>query len=152
MLHEPRILFLDEPTAGVDPLSRRAFWRLIHAMRRDGVTVFVTTHYMDEAENCGRVAFIQAGRVVGLGAPRALREAGDRGDLARVEGVSRETLLNSGLVQEVTPMGAAWHARLSRPGSHEALAATLGVPALPIRPSLEDVFLDACRAHVVEGS
>ncbi len=73
LIHRPRILFLDEPTAGVDPLSRRAFWRRIHELRTAGSTVFVTTHHLDEAENCTRVMFMQAGRAVALGAPRALR-------------------------------------------------------------------------------
>ena len=74
MLHEPRILFLDEPTAGVDPLSRRDFWDLIYTLPAQGVTVFVTTHYMDEAEHCDRLGLIYAGRLVALGSPRELKE------------------------------------------------------------------------------
>ncbi|MFH1464397.1 MAG: ABC transporter ATP-binding protein [Pseudomonadota bacterium] len=150
VLHEPRVLFLDEPTAGVDPLSRRAFWRLIHTMRQQGVTVFVTTHYMDEAENCGTVAFIRAGRLVGLGSPRQLRERGDRGDLVRVRGVEREALQQNPRVRALTPMGAAWHLRLRAAGEADDLARELGVPVERIAPSLEDVFLDACEGNAEE--
>jgi ABC-2 type transport system ATP-binding protein len=150
ILHEPRVLFLDEPTAGVDPLSRRAFWRLIHTMREAGVTVFVTTHYMDEAENCGVVAFIRAGQLVGLGPPRQLRLQGDHGDLVRVRGVARERLLGDPRVRSLTPMGAAWHLRLARPEDAVSLARDLGVEVERIAPSLEDVFLEACEGKQPE--
>ncbi len=73
ILHEPPILFLDEPTSGVDPLSRRTFWELIHDMAEQGVTVFVTTHYMDEAGYCNRLALMSAGRIIALGSPVALK-------------------------------------------------------------------------------
>ncbi len=73
ILHEPSILFLDEPTSGVDPLSRRSFWDLIYEMAGRGVTVFVTTHYMDEAEYCGRLALINEGRIIALGTPAELK-------------------------------------------------------------------------------
>ena len=73
ILHEPPILFLDEPTSGVDPLSRRTFWDLIHGMAEQGVTVFVTTHYMDEAGYCNRLALMSAGRIIALGSPVALK-------------------------------------------------------------------------------
>ncbi len=145
VLHEPRVLFLDEPTAGVDPLSRRQFWRLIHTMRQAGVTIFVTTHYMDEAENCGMVAFLRAGALVGLGPPSTLRQQGDRGDLVRVRGVERSTLLADPRVRAATPMGAAWHVKLTAPEHADALARDLGVTIERIAPTLEDVFLDACE-------
>jgi ABC-2 type transport system ATP-binding protein len=67
ILHRPQIIFLDEPTAGVDPLSRRAFWDLLYTLVADGITVFVTTHYMDEAEHCHRLAFIQHGQRIAYG-------------------------------------------------------------------------------------
>jgi ABC-2 type transport system ATP-binding protein len=73
ILHEPSILFLDEPTSGVDPISRRNFWSLIQQMGEKGVTTFVTTHYMDEAEYCGRLALIYQGRVIALGTPSELK-------------------------------------------------------------------------------
>jgi ABC-2 type transport system ATP-binding protein len=73
VLHEPSILFLDEPTSGVDPLSRRDFWALIRAMAQEGVTVFVTTHYMDEAEYCDRISVMVDGRIAALGTPAELK-------------------------------------------------------------------------------
>jgi ABC-2 type transport system ATP-binding protein len=82
ILHEPPVVFLDEPTAGVDPISRRNFWDLIYEMADGGTTVFVTTHFMDEAEYCHRLAFIQAGRIIAMDTPRNMRK-----------GMLRETLL-----------------------------------------------------------
>jgi ABC-2 type transport system ATP-binding protein len=73
ILHEPSVLFLDEPTSGVDPLSRRRFWELIYEMAHRGVTIFVTTHYMDEAEYCDRLALINQGRIIALGTPAQLK-------------------------------------------------------------------------------
>ena len=92
VLHQPRVVFLDEPTSGVDPLSRRRFWALIDEMSAEGVTVFVTTHYLDEAEHCHRLALIHAGRLVALGTvaelkQRLRRPRGARGRRAR--GVAR---------------------------------------------------------------
>ena len=72
LLHRPEILFLDEPTSGVDPITRRHFWGFIGELARTGVTVFVTTHYMDEALNCDRLVMINEGRIVALGAPREI--------------------------------------------------------------------------------
>jgi ABC-2 type transport system ATP-binding protein len=74
ILHEPSVLFLDEPTSGVDPLSRRRFWSLIYQMAGRGITIFVTTHYMDEAEYCDRLALIYRGRVIALGTPAELKK------------------------------------------------------------------------------
>jgi ABC-2 type transport system ATP-binding protein len=74
LLHKPPIIFLDEPTAGVDPLNRRRFWQLIHHLAADGVTVFVTTHYMDEAEYCDRLALIYRGELVAIGTPQELKQ------------------------------------------------------------------------------
>ena len=73
ILHRPELVFLDEPTAGVDPVSRRAFWNLLYRLVADGVTVFVTTHYMDEAEHCHRLAFIQRGRLTAYGTPKEIK-------------------------------------------------------------------------------
>jgi len=74
ILHRPEVIFLDEPTAGVDPLSRRAFWDLLYELVADGVAVFVTTHYMDEAEHCHRLAFIQHGALIASGSPQEIKE------------------------------------------------------------------------------
>ena len=88
ILHEPPIVFLDEPTSGVDPLSRRKFWELIYAMADGGVTVFVTTHYMDEAEYCDRLALIYQGKLVAIGTPQELkRERAVGGELPSLEEV-----------------------------------------------------------------
>ena len=144
-VHQPRVLFLDEPTAGVDPLSRRSFWRQIHRLRTQGVTVFVTTHHLDEAENCTEVMFMQAGRSVGLGPPRLLREQADHGDLVEILGVRGDALRGSARVRDFVPMGAGWHARLNSADDRDPLARELGVEVRRIRPSLEDVFLEAIR-------
>ncbi len=74
-LHNPELLFLDEPTSGVDPVARRRFWDLLYELSSSGVTLFVTTHYMDEATNCGRLALMYRGRVIADGSPRAVRAA-----------------------------------------------------------------------------
>ena len=80
LLHEPEILFLDEPTSGIDPLARRAFWRTITALAQSGVTIVVTTHFMEEAEYCDRIAIQDAGRMLALGTPQEVREqAGGKG-------------------------------------------------------------------------
>ena len=74
ILHRPAILFLDEPTAGVDPIARRYFWDLIHDMASEGITVLVTTHYMDEAEYCGRLSIMHEGKIIDIGEPRELKK------------------------------------------------------------------------------
>ena len=81
LLHEPDILFLDEPTSGIDPLARRAFWRTITSLAQGGVTIVVTTHFMEEAEYCDRIAIQDAGRVLALGPPQQVRQQGGRGHM-----------------------------------------------------------------------
>jgi len=85
VLHRPPVIFLDEPTSGVDPISRRQFWDLIHRMAEEGVTVFVTTHYMEEAEYCNRLALISRGAVAALGTPSELKHKSMKGELLVVE-------------------------------------------------------------------
>ena len=85
ILHEPPVLFLDEPTAGVDPVSRRGFWDLIHELAQKAVTVFVTTHYLDEADYCDRLALIYRGRIIAEGTPRRLREAKMTNEVVEIE-------------------------------------------------------------------
>ncbi len=85
ILHRPAILFLDEPTSGVDPGSRRRFWELIHTLGAEGVSVLVSTHYMDEAEYCNRIALINRGRLIALGTPQQLKRGSIDGDLLSVE-------------------------------------------------------------------
>lgn len=84
VLHRPRILFLDEPTSGVDPIARREFWDLIYELADEGTTVFVTTHYMDEAEYCSRVSIMVAGRIEAMGAPEELKEKYDVPDMQQL--------------------------------------------------------------------
>jgi ABC-2 type transport system ATP-binding protein len=152
MLHEPRILFLDEPTAGVDPVSRRDFWTLIRGLARDGTTVFVTTHYMDEAEYCARIGLMVDGRLVALDSPAGLKRSFVPGRMLAVEGQK----LGPGLaalrgrpgVLAAEPFGAGAHLRLD-PGSitdEAALAVLAEHGAQDLRAdkgeaSLEDVFL-----------
>ena len=84
ILHRPELLFLDEPTAGVDPVSRRAFWSLLYALSAVGITVFVTTHYMDEAERCHRLAFIQRGRLIAKGTPEEIKRGMMQGQVLEI--------------------------------------------------------------------
>ncbi|MBK6847267.1 MAG: ABC transporter ATP-binding protein [Proteobacteria bacterium] len=152
MLHEPAILFLDEPTAGVAPAARRTFWRLIRELAAGGTTVFVTTHYMDEAEYCHRIGMMTAGRLVALDTPAALKREHLAGSMFLVEGpqvaAALPELRRHPGVLGAQPFGAAAHlrvdparldgARLQRllaDGAHGALRAR------SVEPSLEDVFL-----------
>ena len=153
ILHEPPILFLDEPTGGVDPVSRRHFWRLIDTLSRNGVTVLVTTHYLDEAEYCHRIAVINAGRLAAIGSTRELKRAfADRPVMEihaeRPVDAMRE-LDGMPEVEKSSLFGTAVHAIL-RPDhpSPETLTRRLAARGLAVRsietvqPSLEDVFLD----------
>jgi ABC-2 type transport system ATP-binding protein len=92
ILHKPPIVFLDEPTSGVDPVARRQFWDLIYEMAREGTTVFVSTHYMDEAEYCNRIALLYRGRMIALGAPAELRAShgGEDMDHVFISSIERE--------------------------------------------------------------
>jgi ABC-2 type transport system ATP-binding protein len=149
--HEPPILFLDEPTSGVDPLSRRQFWDLIAQMSHRGTTVFVTTHYMEEAEYCDELALIYRGKMIARGTPHEVK-AIIPDDILEIR-VDRpfealERLEASGLVREAALFGDALHAVVG-----EAEAGALAVARFldgqgfvveaiqPVRPSLEDVFV-----------
>ncbi len=152
ILHRPPIIFLDEPTSGVDPLSRRRFWDLIYDMAGRGRTVFVTTHYMEEAEYCDRVALIYRGRMIALGSPRELKErmveetildlrcanAQDlMDDLAALAGVLDVALFGAGLhikVKAAIPAMARIQALIDQRGAADATLA-------PIVPTMEDVFV-----------
>ncbi len=162
VLHEPRILFLDEPTSGVDPVSRRAFWDLIRTLARDGVTVFVTTHYMDEAEYCDRLALIHQGRKIAEGTPEQLKRERMRGDVLEVA-VDRpvealELLSREPAVREAAIFGTLLHAVVADAARDAARVrrvleeAGLGVEGLErIEPSLEDVFVSAIEAEGERG-
>ena len=153
ILHEPPILFLDEPTGGVDPISRRQFWRLIDRLSRSGVTVLVTTHYLDEAEYSHRVAVIHAGKLAALGTTTELKAAFADRPIVEIRTPNAVAVMNAleGMpeVEDSSLFGTAVHAVL-RPGSPggsflaERLAGMkLDVLSVePVPPSLEDVFLD----------
>ncbi len=151
ILHKPPIIFLDEPTSGVDPLSRRRFWELIQQLRADGVTVFVTTHYMDEAEYCNRLALIYRGRLIALGTPAELKQR-VQGDLLLVEATPLGTALNLikrlPIVRDAAVFGNALHVVVDDADTAgERVRAELDSRALAvariqrIRPSLEDAFV-----------
>ncbi len=157
ILHRPELLFLDEPTAGVDPVSRREFWELIYTLARRGITVFVTTHYMDEAEHCQRVAFIHRGRMLAMGSPSDLKAEQMRGHVLEVscaDGPGAVRVLHHALeqgqldAQEVALYGAQVHVVVPHAEqAQEAICALLLSAGIEVRsiewipPSLEDVFV-----------
>jgi ABC-2 type transport system ATP-binding protein len=152
VLHKPPIVFLDEPTSGVDPVSRQQFWELIHQMVAEGVTVFVTTHYMDEAEYCNRLVMIDRGKIVAMGTPTELKHTSMRGQLLLVQceplGPGLAVLPGVPGVLDAAVFGNAVHvvvkdAAQAIPAIREALTAqNMQVHRIePIPPSLEDVFV-----------
>jgi ABC-2 type transport system ATP-binding protein len=156
VLHRPPIVFLDEPTSGVDPVSRRQFWELIQEMVGEGVTVFVTTHYMDEAEYCNRLVLIDRGRIVAMGTPTELKTRSMKNQLVLVEceplGPGLEALRQAPGVLDSAVFGSSLHAvvadaQAAMPGIGQALESRgLRVGRLEqIQPSLEDVFVSLTR-------
>jgi ABC-2 type transport system ATP-binding protein len=152
ILHEPPIVFLDEPTGGVDPLSRRQFWELIDRLSAGGTTVLVTTHYLDEAEHCHRIAIIHAGRLAALGTTGELKRTFAGRPILEIRAerpVEAMRLLDQmAEVEKTSIFGTAVHAVLRRPGQATAevlrgrLAAAGVFDVALVQPSLEDVFLD----------
>jgi ABC-2 type transport system ATP-binding protein len=152
ILHEPPILFLDEPTSGVDPVARRNFWELIHQLSSSGHTIFVTTHYMDEAEYCHRVALMYAGRIVALGSPAELKKSIGAGNLLNLESSdllgSMRALEGKKGILDIAVFGGGLHIKVENAAEADreiraALeAAGIQVKALDsIIPSMEDVFV-----------
>jgi drug efflux transport system ATP-binding protein len=152
ILHRPPILFLDEPTSGVDPASRRRFWDLIHELAADGVTVLVSTHYMDEAEYCNEIALINQGRLVALDSPGKLKATALGGDLLLLQcdavGRALELLPKAPGVRDAAAFGNALHVLVDGAGAAEAaLPAWLAERGVACRriesiePTLEDVFV-----------
>ncbi|MBU1044588.1 MAG: ABC transporter ATP-binding protein [Candidatus Omnitrophica bacterium] len=158
IIHEPKIVFLDEPTSGVDPISRRDFWILIKEMAKNGVTVFVTTHYMDEAENCNRIALIYKGNIIALGSPHELKTEIMREEVLEIiidtpeDWIER--LMKLEVVKEIALFGNALHAVVEN--------AELSIPLIKdfltnekasnykiekIEPSLEDVFVSLIESY-----
>jgi ABC-2 type transport system ATP-binding protein len=158
ILHEPPIVFLDEPTGGVDPLSRRMFWKLIDAQSAAGTTVLVTTHYLDEAEHCHRIAIIDAGRLAALGTTDELKSIFAKRPIVEVRSdrpVDAMKLLEGmEQVEKTSIFGTAVHAVLTGTddGGPEVVRRRLdeagigGVSVEVVAPSLEDVFLEVAGA------
>ena len=151
IVHEPPLLFLDEPTAGVDPISRRRFWRMIYGLAQDGVTVFLTTHYLDEAEHAHRVAMMSSGRLMALDTPEGVKRIAISGRLVELE---CSPVMEALAVLEKTPgvletalYGLVFHVNLDAGLSPETLRNHLEDEGLqvgslrPIAPTLEDAFI-----------
>ncbi|MFN0137109.1 MAG: ATP-binding cassette domain-containing protein [Phycisphaerae bacterium] len=155
LIHEPRAIFLDEPTAGIDPVARRDLWDLLFELAGSGVTLFVTTHYMDEAERCTHVGYIYLARLIVCGSPAELKRmpevtpAGTRrleltcGDPSRV----LKALKASPAVRDATLFGEAIHLLVEGDAADATIRAIVGGAATirPVTPSLEDVFVTLSR-------
>ncbi len=164
IVHRPRVVFLDEPTAGVDPISRRDFWELIYGMAREGVTVLVTTHYMDEAELCQRVGFISQGRLVALDSPSQLKLTEMRGQVLEIRVANPDQAMRvlkaaqqskRITLDEVALYGAQIHAVV--PDAQQYMGRVrdlLEVENIEIKgiewiaPTLEDVFISSVKAPI----
>lgn len=156
ILHRPELVFLDEPTAGVDPVSRRMFWGLLYKLVAGGVTVFVTTHYMDEAEHCHRLAFIQHGKLIAYGSPEDIKQNQMHGQVLEIDctrpDVAIGILRGMGRFEEVALYGSQIHAVVEQAVSHKPeISRRLADADIQIRsmavvpPSLEDVFISSVR-------
>ena len=156
LLHEPRVLFLDEPTAGIDPVARRDLWDLLFRLSESGVALFVTTHYMDEAERCARVGYIDDGELIAVGSREELKRLpgvtppGTRRFSARAEDAVAllATARDEPYVRDATIFGDSVHLVVDASVDAARIAADLGVPPEgiePIEPSLEDVFVALTR-------
>jgi ABC-2 type transport system ATP-binding protein len=158
ILHQPEMLFLDEPTAGVDPISRRQFWDLLYDLADAGKTIFVTTHYMDEAEHCQDLAFIHQGRIIAHGAPEEIKLTTMEGEVMEIDcdqpDRAIQTLQGMKLFDEVALYGALIHVVGADVAAHrdriarELAQADVDVRAMDtIAPSLEDVFIANVRRN-----
>jgi len=152
ILHEPPILFLDEPTSGVDPVARRNFWDLIYQLSESGHTIFVTTHYMDEAEYCHRVALMYGGRVIALGSPAELKHVFGEHHLLMLETTdllgAMRALHGRQAIVDVAVFGSGLHIKVENEArAIEEIKSALGTAGIkigaldPIPPSMEDVFV-----------
>jgi len=161
MLHEPKLIFLDEPTAGIDPVARRQLWDLLFELSGHGITFFVTTHYMDEAERCSHVAYIYFGKVIADGTPDALRELPEVNPAGTYRVEISAPHVTSALrvartvpgVRSATIFGQSIHAQVDDNLDLERLRAQLLSHDLmvaeirPLAPSLEDVFVELTNRY-----
>lgn len=164
ILHEPELVFLDEPTAGVDPVSRRAFWNLLYELAGTGTTIFVTTHYMDEAEHCEALAFIHNGSIIARGSPERIKETMMRGQvlevspddptaaMAMLRAAHAEGVLAG--VEEIALYGSQLHVIAASVAQYEETIGSIlrennvePGPMTVIAPSLEDVFISCIRTE-----
>lgn len=157
ILHEPPIVFLDEPTSGVDPLSRRNFWELIYRMSEQGVTIFVTTHYMEEAEYCDRLALIYRGQMTAMGTPRELKTNLMKDQIVEVKSRNPQNLIEPlqkvNGVKEVALYGGGLHLVVENfeavqdSVKHVLQQANETGAFRRVEPSLEDVFVSLIEAR-----
>ena len=161
MLHEPKLLFLDEPTAGIDPVARRQLWDLLFELSGHGITFFVTTHYMDEAERCSHVAYIYFGKVIADGTPDALRELPDVNPPGTYRVEITAPLVTQALraartipgIRSATIFGQSVHALIDDTLDLDHLRDQLLHHSVtvaeirPLAPSLEDVFVELTYKH-----
>ena len=156
LLHEPKIVFLDEPTGGVDPISRRNFWELINILSEQGITIFVTTHYLDEAEYCNHILLIQAGKIIAGGSPNEMKKKYLTNPIIEVECSdplkALEVLQKNNQILEISIFGLHLHINvLNEKEGIKIIEKTLesnGISILNVNkivPSLEDVFI-----HLIE--
>ena len=152
LIHQPRIIFLDEPTSGVDPITRNNFWSIIKDLAKKGVTVFVTTHYMDEAENCGRMTLIYKGTIIAMGTPEEMKTKFMKNDVIQIMASNAEDLIDKIAslpgIKEAALFGSAIHA--VAPDANVAVPLIKGLlnkegckdcKINKIKATLEDVFV-----------
>ena len=158
ILHRPEVIFLDEPTSGVDPVSRRAFWDLLYQLVRENITIFVTTHYMDEAEHCQRLAFILDGRIIAYGSPAEIKaktfqnnilEIAPRDPKEMINKLQKEAQIGTLPIDGVELYGSFVHVFSEDPKIDKKVARLMKKEKIlfeqmtMIEPSLEDVFIES---------
>jgi len=165
LVHEPKVIFLDEPTAGIDPVARRELWDLFFQLSGQGITLFVTTHYMDEAERCARVGYIYNSKLITYGAPDELKQLPDVTPVGAkwVEVICPNTtvalaeLQRADYVRDATIFGQSIHLLMDTGEPLERLKTTLskigitGAEVALARPSLEDVFVTLTKRQAANG-
>ena len=161
ILHQPEVIFLDEPTAGVDPVSRRSFWDLLYSLVAEGITVFITTHYMDEAEHCHRLAFLQRGQIIARGSPEEIKQKYLEGEVLEIHSEQPDRVMDllkdpersAGLgIQSLELHGSQVHVIVPRADQiSDKISQILDQRELAVgsmavvEPSLEDVFIACMR-------